>query len=139
MHCRDVTLLLFIATHLVFTLAIVRGTHTHADFIKAIRAKSANPHVDPADEYSPQMENAALMGIPKCLQCLNIAVVGGGAAGLTTAVELSLAGHHVIIYEASDRAGGRIFTYRHPTGGYMTELGAMRLPLDVHTLLKTYI
>ena len=100
---------------------------------------TVTPPLEPSDEYSLQMENAALMGIPKCLKCLNIAIVGGGVAGLTSAVELSLAGHNVIIYEGSSRPGGRVLTYRHPTGDYMTELGAMRLPLDVHTLLKTYI
>ncbi|CAF3304755.1 unnamed protein product [Rotaria sp. Silwood2] len=95
--------------------------------------------MQPSDEYSDQMENAARKGIPKCLNCLNIAIVGAGVSGLTAAVELALAGHSVTVYEASNRTGGRIFTYRHPTGGYMTELGAMRLPLDVHTLLQIYI
>jgi protoporphyrinogen oxidase len=31
------------------------------------------------------------MGTSKCLNCLNIGIVGAGVAGLTVAVELSLA------------------------------------------------
>jgi monoamine oxidase len=94
---------------------------------------------EPADEYSIQMQNAAKSGIALCSRCKSVAVVGAGVAGLTAALELSLSGHNVSIYEASNRVGGRILTYRNLTYGYMTELGAMRLPLDVHTLLRTYI
>jgi monoamine oxidase len=60
-----------------------------------------------------------------------------GVAGLTIAYELTLAGHEVIVYEASDRAGGRLFTY--DTGNTIIELGGMRFPLDIHTLTDTYI
>ena len=55
-------------------------------------------------------------------------------AGLTIAYELTRAGHEVVVYEASDRAGGRLFTY--DTGNTIIELGGMRLPLDVHTLTE---
>lgn len=58
-------------------------------------------------------------------------------AGLTAAYELTLAGHEVTVYEASDRAGGRLFTY--DTGSTIVELGGMRLPLSIHTLVDTYI
>ncbi|CAF1326986.1 unnamed protein product [Adineta steineri] len=94
---------------------------------------------EPKDEYSVQMQNAARNGIAQCSKCTNIAIIGAGVAGLTAALELSLSGHNVTIYEASNRIGGRILTYRNLTHGYMTELGAMRLPLDVHILLRTYI
>lgn len=94
---------------------------------------------EPTDEYSVQMNNAAHYGIPPCKKCINIGIVGAGVAGLTAALELSLSGHNVTIYEYNNRVGGRVLTYRNLTHGYMTELGAMRLPLDVHTLLRTYI
>lgn len=42
------------------------------------------------------------------------------------------------MFEASDRLGGRIYTYR-TSEGYLTELGAMRLPLEQHKLLCIYI
>ena len=50
-----------------------------------------------------------------------------GVAGLTAGYELNLAGHRVEIFEASERAGGRLFTYS--TGKTIIELGGMRLPL----------
>lgn len=51
----------------------------------------------------------------------SIAIVGAGPAGLAAAYELRLAGHAVVIHEASDRAGG------------MMALGipAFRLPRDL--------
>ncbi len=58
-------------------------------------------------------------------------------AGLTIAYELTLAGYDVIVYEGSDRAGGRLFTY--DTGNTIIELGGMRLPLDIHLLTNIYI
>jgi monoamine oxidase len=60
-----------------------------------------------------------------------------GVAGLIIAYELTRAGHEVIVYEASERAGGRFFTY--DTGKTIIELGGMRLPLDVHTLTDAYV
>lgn len=38
---------------------------------------------------------------------LNIGVVGGGWAGLSAAIELTSAGHHVTLYEAAKEPGGR--------------------------------
>ena len=60
-----------------------------------------------------------------------------GLSGLTIAYELTRAGHQVIVYEASERAGGRLFTYERENT--IIELGGMRLPLDVHYLIDTYI
>ena len=39
---------------------------------------------------------------------MNIAVVGAGIAGLAVAVGLEQAGHHVTVYEAADKVGGRM-------------------------------
>ncbi len=64
-----------------------------------------------------------------------------GAAGLYCGILLAESGHKIIIYEASNRAGGRIFTYRHPNNPskYIGELGAMRFPLDINPYLNTLI
>ncbi len=53
-----------------------------------------------------------------------IAIVGGGVAGLTLAYRLAKAGRRATIYEASGRLGGRMFTKRDfNTEGMFCELG----------------
>lgn len=53
-----------------------------------------------------------------------IAIVGGGAAGLTVAYRLGEAGRRCTLYEASPRLGGRMFTRRDFTAeGQFCELG----------------
>lgn len=51
----------------------------------------------------------------------DVIIIGAGAAGLTAARELSIAGLSVIVLEARDRIGGRINTHRD---SYPIELGA---------------
>jgi oxygen-dependent protoporphyrinogen oxidase len=50
-----------------------------------------------------------------------VAIVGAGIAGLTAAYRLKRRGIRVVVYEASDRAGGVILTERRE--GYVAELG----------------
>jgi monoamine oxidase len=54
----------------------------------------------------------------------DVIIVGAGIAGLTAAEELCDAGLRVIIVEARDRIGGRIFTKHDPECGFPIELGA---------------
>lgn len=56
---------------------------------------------------------------------------------MTIAYEMTRAGHDVVVFEADEKPGGRLFTY--DTGKTILELGGMRLPLDIHILAKTYI
>lgn len=54
----------------------------------------------------------------------DIIVMGGGAAGLMTTLELTRKGKKVLLLEARDRLGGRIHTISDNTGKGHLELGA---------------
>ena len=54
-----------------------------------------------------------------------IAVIGAGLTGLTAAYRLKQRGHRVVVYEASERIGGAIKSYRRD--GYLAELGPSSL------------
>ncbi|MEB3341797.1 NAD(P)/FAD-dependent oxidoreductase [Okeania sp.] len=56
-----------------------------------------------------------------------IAIIGGGIAGLVSAYELSQLNHKVTLLESDSRLGGRIKTHYFSDGTY-GELGAMRIP-----------
>jgi len=51
-------------------------------------------------------------------------VVGAGAAGLAAARELARAGRDIVVLEARDRVGGRVFTHRPQSSPVPIELGA---------------
>jgi len=69
----------------------------------------------------------------------NVALIGGGIAGLSAAFELAVLGHRVTIFEAAARFGGRIFTERFgDRGGPYAELGAMRIPYG-HGCVDHYV
>lgn len=53
-----------------------------------------------------------------------VAIVGAGAAGLAAACKLGESGFSVLLLEARDRIGGRIFTHREPGFAAPIELGA---------------
>lgn len=54
----------------------------------------------------------------------DVAIVGGGVAGLAAAGVLARAGRSVVILEARTRLGGRIWTRREAPGAWPIELGA---------------
>src|SRR5689334_18037140 len=46
-------------------------------------------------------------------------VVGAGYAGLTAALRLTQAGRSVVVLEARDRVGGRVYTQTLPDGSWL--------------------
>ncbi|MEV8069832.1 NAD(P)/FAD-dependent oxidoreductase [Streptomyces sp. NPDC085995] len=57
---------------------------------------------------------------------LDVAVIGAGVAGLTTAHELTRAGLQVRVFEEQAHVGGRMHTVRHD--GYLIDEGAEQIP-----------
>jgi putrescine oxidase len=65
----------------------------------------------------------------------DVAIVGAGAAGLTAANDLRKAGLSVVVLEARDRVGGRLWT--DEIDGAMLELGGQWVSPDQHALIDT--
>jgi len=66
-----------------------------------------------------------------------VVVVGAGMAGLVAAYELKRQGHDVVVLEAQNRVGGRVFTCHDFAPGLYAEFGAMRIPRS-HDLTLRY-
>ncbi|KAI0555253.1 hypothetical protein F4679DRAFT_522868 [Xylaria curta] len=63
---------------------------------------------------------------------MHVGIVGAGVSGLYSALLLRREGHKVTVFEAADRVGGRIYTYRFTpqakSEDIYFEAGAMRIP-----------
>ena len=68
-----------------------------------------------------------------------VAIIGAGASGLLAAMELLRAGHYPVVFEASERIGGRLYTVREfDDPKVYAEMGSMRVP-PVHRTLMHYL
>ncbi|MEF2977320.1 flavin monoamine oxidase family protein [Subtercola sp. YIM 133946] len=65
----------------------------------------------------------------------DVVIVGAGATGLTAAVQLQRSGLSVIVLEARDRVGGRLWTDR--IDGQLYEIGGQWVSPDQTALLET--
>jgi protoporphyrinogen oxidase len=65
---------------------------------------------------------------------VKIAVVGAGLSGLVCALRLQQAGHEVVVFERSDRPGGRMASVHRE--GFTLDVGANLLLLDRYTRLR---
>ena len=82
-----------------------------------------------------QMGSAASPASP----AKKITILGAGVAGLAAGLELTKAGHDVLILEAQMRPGGRVYTVRSPfSDGLHAEAGAGRIP-STHDLTLAYV
>src|SRR5947209_17789748 len=60
-----------------------------------------------------------------CDGAMKVVVVGAGVSGRVAATEVQAAGHGVVVVEARDRVGGRVFTLREGfAGGQFADIGA---------------
>ncbi len=76
--------------------------------------------------------------LPPAAPPLRVVVVGAGAAGLAAALQLTAAGHDVVVLEARDRPGGRVRTIREPFPPALhVEAGAAFIP-GSHTFTVGY-
>lgn len=65
---------------------------------------------------------------------IKIAVIGAGEAGLSAALELRKSGCNITLFEASNRVGGRVYTYYFDRNKkHFGEFGPMDIPISHYT------
>lgn len=86
------------------------------------------------ETLSPPTEITTILK-PGSLKGMNVGIIGGGLAGLSSAYELRKLGCDITVYEAlKDRVGGRVYTYFFDKEKKLYgELGPMRIPISHET------
>lgn len=82
------------------------------------QVKDASPKDAPLPSLFPKEPTKRKGNEP----ALRVAVVGGGLAGLSTAVELLDQGHHVEVYESRPFVGGKVASFQDKNGNHV-EMG----------------
>jgi tryptophan 2-monooxygenase len=92
------------------------------------------PFIDNLYDYIEFLNHGYIAELPKDKWGTEVAIIGAGAAGMVAAYELLKIGVHPVIYEATDRIGGRAYSkcFLHKNGdpslNDIAELGSMRFP-----------
>jgi tryptophan 2-monooxygenase len=98
------------------------------------------PYIDALYDYVEFLRRGPIADLPQNSRYSQVAIVGAGAAGLVAAYELLKIGARPVIYEASNRIGGRAYSLPfHEADGSesptdFAEMGAMRFPPSCKTL-----
>lgn len=117
-------------------------TPSNHEDIKLTEKESAspvklNPSSFPDDPFD--YVELAKAGLKKADRKRVVAIIGAGASGLVAAMELLKAGHVPVVFESSERIGGRLFTVRDfEDPAVYAEMGSMRVP-PVHKTLMYYL
>lgn len=105
--------------------------------------KTYNPWSIPENpfDYVGLIGNSFGIGsIPKKNYGKKVAVIGAGCAGLCAAYELMKIGLQPVVYESSDRIGGRAYSYHFPKDTEaFAEIGAMRIPTSSQKTVTYYL
>ncbi|MBA2652956.1 MAG: FAD-dependent oxidoreductase [Tatlockia sp.] len=95
--------------------------------------------IDTLYDYLPLLNDEALAVLPKEQLGKKVAIIGAGAAGILAAHELLKMGLRPVIYEATHRIGGRLYSKKFELIQEDTkpfaELGAMRIPISSQIFL----
>jgi monoamine oxidase len=104
--------------------------------IEAPRPDDVPPNTTPVAPEILEIPDEGLGAGPKARK--PVVIIGAGLAGLVAAFELKREGHEVVVLEAQNRVGGRIYTLRAPFApGLYAEAGGMRIP-RAHDLTLRY-
>lgn len=93
------------------------------------------PYVDTLYDYTQILGEAPIFSFPDGPPPPgSVAIIGAGAAGMVAAYELLKSGIVPVVYEATDRIGGRnwskYFTNHGAPTNVIAEMGAMRIPVS---------
>ena len=91
------------------------------------------PFLDTLFDYEGFLNKGPIATAPQDGGGKEIAIIGAGISGLIAGYELLRAGFNPVIYEASDRIGGRLYTVDMGDGA-LAEMGAMRVPTSHRTV-----
>jgi len=90
------------------------------------------PYVDTLYDYLQILGEEPIARFPKITPPGSVAIIGAGPAGMVAAYELLRAGVVPVVFEATDRIGGRnrtrYFTDQGQPTNVIAEMGAMRMP-----------